>query len=360
MAMFRRKSKNQVEGNVCPYCGFVNQEDDTVCNQCYYELDKSAREQGEPISQEVSSDIFDELMSEDDDDSWEEGEALEVILAVDEAPLEVEQYESTDFDTEEEEKVDFLPSRSPELTETKTHEHVEITEDDIGPMPTHEVPRMEFNNDPLAEVAEPVHTGKGSVYSPSNSKMDDDLMGHIGGEESSSIQSDDFYESKIKLTAMDAPPPPDIQPEVQVEVEKAPAPTPEMVLPELPDIDEVPDVETTEPIGEEIIETPAPPIQEDTRFWPWPAGEMWDPRKIHSEVVRALELSKAGKNDDAEVTIDLLGPHLSEQNIDLLYHVGMVLKSIGREEQVSWMLERAHSMMPENEHVTSALAHLKV
>ena len=40
------------------------------CSQCYYDLNKSARDQGEAVSQEVSNSIFDELMSEEDD-SWQ-------------------------------------------------------------------------------------------------------------------------------------------------------------------------------------------------------------------------------------------------------------------------------------------------
>jgi hypothetical protein len=36
----------------------------------------------------------------------------------------------------------------------------------------------------------------------------------------------------------------------------------------------------------------------------------------------------------------------------------MVLKQIGRDENVSWMLTRAHEAMPDNEHVSSAITHL--
>ena len=49
----------------------------------------------------------------DDDDSWEEGEALDVVLTLDQDPLEVDQYEVTDFDAEEPEKIGFMESSSP-------------------------------------------------------------------------------------------------------------------------------------------------------------------------------------------------------------------------------------------------------
>ena len=370
MTMFRRKSKNEGEDNICPYCEFVNAASVNICSQCYYQLEKSARDQGEPISTEVSGDIFDELMSEEDD-SWKEGEALDVVLAMDEDALEVEQYESTDFDSEESETIGFLPSKSPELTQTKVHKAVEITEEDLGESTVKEIPRLEFSNDPLSEVAEPVHIGKGSVYSPSSPKMDDDLLGHVGGEELAMPPSDDFYESKVDLTSIEAPPPPPV-PKLVVEpvVEKAPPPTPEMVLPELPNLDESPEVDSielpdvpetdSEPVPAlEPAPVPAPPLVNDGRFWPWPASEAWDPRQIHREVVIALELSKSGKKNEAEATIDALGPHLTDENVDLLYHIGMVLKQIGRDENVSWMLARANEALPDNEHVSSAITHLK-
>ena len=69
---------------------------------------------------------------------------------------------------------------------------------------------------------------------------------------------------------------------------------------------------------------------------------------------------KSGKNDDAASIIDTLGPHLTDENIDLIYHIGMVLKQLGRVEEVKTMLERANSAMPGNEHVSSAVAHLGV
>jgi len=373
--MFRRKSKNEAEDNICPYCEFVNAVNVNICSQCYYQLEKSARDQGEPISTEVSSDIFNELMSEEDD-SWEEGKVLEVVLAVDEDALEVEQYEATDFDSEESETFGFLPSKSPELTQTKVHKASDITEEDLGESTVKDVPRLEFSNNPLSEVTEPVHIGKGSVYSPSSPKMDDDLLGHIGGEELAALPLDDFYESKVNLTSIEAPPPPPPVPEIVVEpvVEKAPPPTPEMVLPELPNLDESPEVDSielpdvpeidSEPVPAPALESapvpvPTPPLVNDGRFWPWPASEAWDPRQIHREVVFALELSKAGKKNEAEATIDALGPHLTDNNVDLLYHIGMVLKQIGRDENVSWMLTRAHEAMPDNEHVSSAITHLK-
>ena len=351
-------------------------------------MEKSARDQGESVSPEISSSIFDELMSEEDD-SWDDTEALDVVLTMDQDPLVVDQYETTDFSSEEPEKIGFMDSRAPELHTTVIHQVEDVSIEDVGEAPKDYSKIDLTGHDPLAEVAEPVHSGRGAVFSPQSPKMDDDLLGHIGGSELPSLPPDDLYNNKVDLTGQGAPPPP--APIVQVpvpEVVKAPAPTPAIALPESPIIQspaeeptpaptpaialpESPIIQspveepTPEPAEEPTPEpaeepTPAPEPEDDGRFWPWPAAEPWDPRQIHREVVSALEDAKSGKIDSASRTIEELGPHLDDANVDLLYHVGLVLKQIGRENDVSWMLARAHSALPESEHVSSAVAHLGV
>lgn len=371
MGMFRRKEAANIEGEVCPYCEFVNNIGSTSCSQCYYDLNKAPRDQGEQISSEVSNSLFDELMS-DEDDSWEEGDALEVVLTLDQDPLEVEQYTTTDFSTEEPEKIDFLDSSKPELHDTVAHKPDEVTVEDVGNAISN-VEKLDFSKeDPFAEVSEPVHQGKGALFSPSTpSKLDDDLLGHVGGTELPSLPSDnEIYESKIDLT-----------------VKKAPSPTPAIVFPssplvqpatETPPIVPLPEISPIIPAVEKQVAAtitedatpvsppvtaPTPVLPEpslDQRIWPWVASEPWDPRIIHREVVLALEQVKSGHIVEATNTIDSLGPHLSDENIDLIYHIGMVLKQINRIEEVKTMLERAQVTMPGNEHVSSALTYLDV
>ena len=381
--MFRRKSTADVEGEICPYCEFVNKVGVSTCVQCYYELNKAPRDQGESISAEVSNSIFDELMS-DDDDSWEEGEAVDVVLTLGQDPLEVEQYEATNFESEEPEKIGFMESSSPEMHDTVSHEPEEVSAEDVGEE-IKDVPKLEFTKiDPFDEVPEPVHQGKGTLFSPSTStKIDGDLLGHVGGSELPSLPPDDLYENKIDLTA-----------------KKAPAPTPAVVLPNLPALPEMSkidtpadttptvnqselpssveaaadppkemDVELAETSSEESHESvetepqqesTIPSIETKSRIWPWAEGEPWDPRQVHREVVSALEQVKSGKVAEAAATIDSLGPHLTNENIDLIYHIGMVLKQLNRTDEVQLMLTNANTVMPGNQHVASAVAHLGV
>ena len=173
MGMFRRKATTESEGQICPFCEFVNTTGTTTCVQCYYEMNKAPRDQGEDISSDLSNSIFDELMSEEDD-SYEESEALDVVLALDADPLEINQYEVTNFDSEEPEQVGFIESSSPELNETVSHEPVEVSAEEIGE-PIKDYEKIDFSNiDPLSEVPEPVHRGKGAVFSPDSPEMDGD------------------------------------------------------------------------------------------------------------------------------------------------------------------------------------------
>ena len=393
MGMFRRKATTESEGQICPFCEFVNTTGTTTCVQCYYEMNKAPRDQGEDISSDLSNSIFDELMSEEDD-SYEESEALDVVLALDADPLEINQYEVTNFDSEEPEQVGFIESSSPELNETVSHEPVEVSAEEIGE-PIKDYEKIDFSNiDPLSEVPEPVHRGKGAVFSPDSPEMDGDLKGHIGGNELPSLPSDDLYENKIDFTAAQrapAPTPssvalpeiPDLDFDTPVsqpqpredEVEIEDIPQPEIELDELPiseqdsesptsDEEEVVDsaneVESAEEAITEEENIPVPALNTNGRFWPWPEAEPWDPRQIHREVVSALELTKSGKNDEAAKVIDELGPHLSDENVDLIYHIGMVLTHLDRKNDVKTMLDIAKNSIPDNEHVQSALVHLEV
>ena len=375
MEMFRRKAAADIEGEVCPYCEFVNSPGSDTCTQCYYDLNKAPRDQGDIISTEVSDSIFDELMS-DDDDTWEESEALDVVLTLDADPLDVSQYDVTDFKSEEPEKIGFMKSSSPELLNTVSHEPDAVTVEDVGE-PISNVEKLDFSKeDPFAAVPEPVPQGKGAVFSPSApAKLDDDLLGHVGGAELPSLPSDDLYENKIDLTVKKAPAPtpavvlPDYKPiakAVSEPIAEVPVSAPmaqdfespqEIVQPETP----IPEVKSLPNIPE-VIKTPvvAPTPEVHVGIWPWSPSDSWDARIVHREVVSALEKVKSGHIAEATSTIDSLGPHLSDANVDLIYHIGMVLKQIGRTDEVKSMLERAKSAMPDNEHVSSAVAHLGV
>ena len=302
---------------------------------------------------------------------------MDVVLTLDADPLDVSQYDVTDFKSEEPEKIGFMESSSPELLNTVSHEPDAVTVEDVGEAISN-VEKLDFSKeDPFAEVPEPVPQGKGAVFSPSApAKLDDDLLGHVGGLELPSLPPDDLYENKVDLTVKKAPAPtpavvlPDYKPiatTVSEPVTEVPVNAPmaqdfetpqEIVQPEIttPEVKSIPNIPAV--VSETPVVAPTPEVV--VGIWPWSSSESWDARIVHREVVSALEQVKSGHISEATSTIDALGPHLSDANIDLIYHIGMVLKQIGRTDEVKSMLERAKLAMPDNEHVSSAVAHLDV
>ncbi len=71
----------------------------------------------------------------------------------------------------------------------------------------------------------------------------------------------------------------------------------------------------------------------------------------------ALEAVKSGNLAQATAALDRLGPVLGD-DIDLIFHVGLLLKRLGRSDQLQTMLTSARDMYPENRHVHRALGPL--
>lgn len=318
---FGRKTKDKNEDeNICPYCSHQNELEATVCKLCYYELGKNSREQGETVDNGAASGIFAELMSEDDDSTWKDVDAVEVKLNLDEINIEVEQYQDTSADGDEAEVISLTSSTSgPTTSETVAHEEAEEIELELSDAPSN-VEKFEVNHtDISSQVAEPVRVKAGNL----------------------------------------------VMNEQQEYTESEPVSNPN-ALPELPEIIE----DTTSNDDAEVDqEVSTPSLPEDFeidviekkmtngRIWPWPAEDDWDSRKVYLEVVAALDATKSGKLKEAEQIIDRLGPHLSE-DLSMMYHIGIVLQAIGRTEVVAKMLQHAQQADPDNQHVKTAVTHL--
>jgi hypothetical protein len=363
--MFWKRKKDGVEeGNPCPFCGAQNEIDATTCVQCYYDLNKPARDQHLEVASDVQNDLLSTLMDNDDTDEEEEF-AVEAVLDLEDVTIEVDQYD----DSLSSEGFSFIDSEGPTLSETvefETREEVELTTEDAPVIEE----RFELpDSDPLDEVEEPVHTGQGQLIQTQDDEADVDFTGTVGPDPNAIPD--------LPETEEDLPMPPedftipDI-PEVPEEEEE--------VVPELPEIETVPDLPDDEPVpelpDEEVVpELPedeelestseqsepedvvAPEIPTSTRIWPWPAGEPMDQREVHRIVVESLGLVRAGRIAEAEHNIDALGPQLGD-DVSLLYHIGLILQQAGRAEHLNWMLEMARRVHPNDENVMNAIAHL--
>ncbi len=343
--MFRRNKKQEEEGeNACPYCGHENEERVVHCGLCYYELNKSSREQGEAVDKEMAGDIFAELTS-DEDDSWNEGQSVEVQLNMNEVSVEVDQYEIVEIGEGDVESIEYMDADSaPESSQTIEHQDVEVEKEILLDEKTKDYQRFDLgDHDFMGDVAEPVHMGRGKLVG--GGEVEDSSTEEVIG-----IESTSQFETDVEAETIDLPPLPDENEIDKEEIMPKGPPKKDTLLAE----DDL--VEAIIPVG-----PPAQPEEktssENNHIWPWPAADEWDSRDIHREVVSALESAKSNKIDEASNILDRLGPHLGE-DLELLYHIGMVLKQIGREEQMRTMLADAQRIKPDNKHVATAVTHL--
>lgn len=363
---WKRKKEGDEEGNPCPFCGAQNDVNATTCIQCYYDLNKPARDQHLEVASDVQNDLLSTLMNEDDAEDDEEF-AVEAVLDLEDVTIEVDQYD----DSVQSDGFSFIDSEGPTLSETvefESQEDVELTTEDA---PTIE-DRFELpDSNPLDEVAEPIHTGQGQLIQSMDDEEDVDFTGSVGPSPDALPDLPDAEDDIDPVPdEIEIPDIPDDIVEEATSIPELPeemdAPIPdvpeEAVVPELPEVAMVPELpededvqsSTEQPDVEDVV-TPEVPIS--TRIWPWPAGEPMDPREVHRIVVESLGLVRAGRIAEAEHNIDALGPQLGD-DVSLLYHIGLILQQAGRAEHLNWMLEMARRVHPNDESVLNAISHL--
>ena len=403
-----RKKDASSEENLCPYCNSPNPPGAEQCSLCYYELNRSARDQPMAPPSSTDSEIMSTLLSEGFDE-FEEEDAVEAVLTLDDVTVEVDQFE---LSNDEEEDFQFIDSSGPTLSETKDYQTPQEVQLEKSDAPTKDVDFVVPDSNPLEEVAEPVHTGQGSLFSVSSESdfsMEEVQNSAIGEPGKTNMEpqviNEMNEESDVDLTAnaavtkIDTPDIPEIPdspsivstpivPEIPEHAQTVSTTPPQVTtpsVPDVPDVPEAPEVTLTPEIPDvpevpEAISTPdipdvpekevaktvtdeqpkqaiAPTPQHNGRIWPWPAKQPWDERQVYREVVSMLESVKSGKLVQTAQTLDNLGPHLS-MNLEMLIHIGTVMRYLGREEHLQWMLKMAQTVYPNDERVTSAIAHL--
>jgi len=390
--MFGRKKKDSdVVGVSCPYCGVNNPLGSEQCEQCYYSLNKSARDQ--PMAEPTSTN--DEIMSlllADNEEEEDTGPVVEAVLSLEDVTVEVDQYSIAETEVDEDgepvpESFDFIGSQGPTLSST-----VESTEPAEVELTTEDAPKtyVEFDLgkvDPLAEVAEPVHTGRGGLYSPTvETPKDEDLLGDVGPAPNATPDLPDLASetppeagSLAQAMAAEIPDLPDLPeetPDVQTpsthqpqdDAVAPPGPTgtgAALATPDLPDLPEDEPVPAAE-VGNSAASDAAQPVADETvspepaqpqRIWPWPKSEAWTPTQVYQEVVSAMDHVKHGRMEAAANTLDHLGPHL-EDHLDMLLHVSVLMQHLGRHEHMKWTLDMAAYVHPTDPHVQQARAQL--
>jgi hypothetical protein len=105
------------------------------------------------------------------------------------------------------------------------------------------------------------------------------------------------------------------------------------------------------------IPTPQVAPQVNGAIWPWPQADFWDQRVFRSGIIEAMELAGGGDEDSALATLDRIGPHLGE-SMEALHHIGVLLHTLGRRDEMRKMVNAAVSTHPSDPNVSTAAAAL--
>ena len=358
---FKSWSNSNSKGLVCPSCQHSNQEGTKVCTRCYYQIDRPSFQQNSGLEEDESTDLLDQLMSEIEHE--EEEEITPPSFALDDLTVEVSQY----GDGEEivlDRKPDF---DSMATSEADVDEEYELTADDIPQFvqkfevpkdlpeeeeiieqrqieliqPNSETPRF-VQPSPPSELIDAEESGVPLLNQPQLESADFDGDGKIDEFEAAfSTESPGLDNSPQIPSAPSFSIPKITSLPIQEEIV---APSPE-TIPKLPSAPVIPPQETPPDPNEHSEEPPS--------FWPWQQQEEWPAAEIIKQLQSAIRSAKEQNTAQATVLLDEVGPHLGNRT-SLVYSVGRLLMSIGRNSEARRMVESAIKLHPDNPDLVRA------
>ena len=373
----RRKDAAESKQNPCPFCGFDNAVDAKSCSQCYFEFEKPMRDQGSMPSADEQNEVYNLLMAETEEFNQDDDYAIEAVLSLDEVNVDIDQFEPTSFDDDAPEQFQFIASEGPTLNEVKEYqkmEEVTIESSDVRPN-AQSVDLQKF--DPIASVPEPIPEQGGKIVSGPNmdieTNRDIDAGQIVGGieipetppREEKISMSQAIVEEQSQTEAIMPPSIPDIDEQLTPptipdigEEETISSPSSdsiqEMTPPPVPDIDEDFAITPPEIPKQALSEAPEP---ENPSLWPWAQRETWTNGQLDPILIEGFSLVKSGQIQKSADCLDQIGPHIGD-NLDKLYHVGLLMKEVGRAEALKEVLDRAERLYPTDQRVRTAVEHL--
>ena len=416
--MFGRWRKGKDEsGMTCPLCGEVSPEETIECPKCYHQLGKSIIDQKLSVSEEHSSSLFDELLSEDEDE--DDGEIVDWSrhsFEIDDVAIDVSQYEEDSDSVTLSQSPNFasieadvpkpirqvteeLGEGEYELSSKDAPENVEkfvvpTSNDDLSPIvePEHRVDlvvpllpsganenELEDEEEPLSdpsavddeeqnnetspqteeEITPPEPVESTPVVKPIIPKLSKESAASANGSIAPKLPTtpDNTSTSKPSVPIPKIPSKPSTESEpLSAKTVAAPTlPIPPNNRPSPDEFKQDLDLDVDSDASQPAVVASAP--SRDGEMWPWPQQDAHDDLTVKRELRQVMELVKAGNLDEASRNLDKLGPHLGDRN-EILFHVGVVLKKLGREEALRRMLEAARRLHPEDQHVATALTSL--
>ena len=355
--MWRRLRKNVEKKELCPLCGVEVQEEAEECSLCHYQLNLSPRHQSEGLAESIQSDLFDALISENEEEDEEIIVESSDVISLDEPDIVVE---------------------------------AEIGEDDYIPLPSNATPSF------VSQRMTP--TGVTSTDTELQPEEVQDLnleYSLVDGKQSQVlVEPKDEVEDVEEATTPELTTPEPTTPEPTTPEPTTPEPVKETLEIEIPDykysdsvVDKVLEKYKLED-KEELIEAArlhdddenrylnrqelesaavsinttvgAPSINDASKetIWPWIQSDSWSAKELRQYLMEAMQAAKDGQIDFANEKLNQLGPHLGGE-IGLIFHIGALLKKLEREEHLQLLLEKAGQNHPENEEVTKSIDRLK-
>ena len=358
---FKSWSNSNTKGIVCPSCQHSNQEGTKICTRCYYQIDRPSFQQSSGLGDEESTDLLDQLMSEIEDE--DEEESAPPSFALDDLTVNVSQY-GEDDEIELDQKPDLNSLISPI---DPINEEYELTADDIPQfVQKFEVPTImeeeeEILDQRTLELVQPnAETPNFTQPLPPSEIIEANEIGASIGVDHN-IEANDF-DGDGKIDDFEA-----AFAEDSISISNTPSipSAPSIPVPKLtavPVFEEESLEEREEPV--QIPSAPSLPSDEgeqnyslnqqaETSFWPWQQQDEWPAPDIIKQLQAAIRSAKEQNTAQATVLLDEVGPHLGNRT-SLIYSVGRLLMSIGRNSEASRMVESAYEAHPEDPDVARA------
>ena len=346
--MFGRKRKNQADGQICPLCQLLNAEEAASCTRCYYEFTVAAHRQTvSEITTEESDNLFDALLNEEEeaDDESPLVDWTGHSFSMNDMTVEVSQYDggglvevdqsvSMDHQFDAPQPVARVKGQKQEEEEeyvlTAADAPKNVTKFDAGEGPDLAFEEEEYS----AQVVKLVEMTESDDIEP---------------VQSASEIPDETYSGIVAIESSSAPPASEEPTSVPAVPEVPAIPT----VPEIPAVPALPEI----PLLPEAPKPNSTPEPASFGIWPWPQSDAWDDATVRKTLREAMESAKSGDIDASKRTMVGLGPHLGDR-VDLVFHVGVLLKRFQQEEVMRRMIESARSQYPDSPEVAKAVQHL--
>ena len=395
--------KRRDSGRTCPFCESENEADATTCHQCYYELDVKAMHQSTSEAEVEKDTLWGELLQEVDPN--QEDDYSISVITMDEMTVEIDQYETVGDDDviimseggptfaeimnsevaenkaaeKEEEALVAAPTPSlPKIeavVETPSGPEPEVVEDEpesvkepeVSPVPP-EIPATPEAFEAPATSLTPPPVPSISGFDSSEEELDDDLDDIIAAARNAEVNGATAAPPSLPTVEEVTPvepaqsPPPIVAPQAAPIPPPLPAVVADVPTPETPVVESMPPAAPATPPSEQVNAPPAPPAAPAIpngreSIWPWPQSEPWDSRELRREIIDAMAAAQRGDRTAAAEALDRFGPHLGDR-FEAMHHVGALLHSIGRQEEMKQMVLAAKEQHPDDPNVSTAAAAL--